>query len=432
MSASKRQRVINDIEHVDPMSSNNMNVIDMNIDCIEEIFEYLSIIDLLRVADTNKRFQKAASLVFSRKYAFEYVSIKSDRIKLGWRNIDEIRDFIDSFRLLRCFGQLISNIHIQLDDAVNSVHGQFAELFRYVNEYCAQNLKELRIVDVSRTVIIDNISKAFAKLESISFDGPRLGENLTNLNELLPQMRQLILKNNIILNPKCIEAHFPHLEKFEYLKEHDQLVNQFENENFEKFIRSNGQLKHLLLSDFDVELIRTMAENLHQLESLKLISPYSTDDLQHFEQCHFKSVNIFVVVHVSQSFPINSLKFDNLVNFTAGGFKFADLRDFISKHLTITSLGIQNRKREPNLNAATVLEGVKLLPSLSHLFLMIPDHFTVNDVVSFTAELKLMKRFYFPRNGSFDMQNLEQRLRNEWHVAQDLGPYIYLRRNDDI
>lgn len=41
---------------------------DVNIDCLEEIFKYLKLKDLLNIADSSKRLRRAASFIFSSTY----------------------------------------------------------------------------------------------------------------------------------------------------------------------------------------------------------------------------------------------------------------------------------------------------------------------------------------------------------------------------
>lgn len=47
----------------------NTKIINLNIDCMEKIFEHLDLYDLLSVADSCKRFYDAACRVYKRKFS---------------------------------------------------------------------------------------------------------------------------------------------------------------------------------------------------------------------------------------------------------------------------------------------------------------------------------------------------------------------------
>lgn len=48
--------------------SEKMKLTNLNIDCLENVFEYLKLGDLISVAAANKRLNKAAKFVFAREH----------------------------------------------------------------------------------------------------------------------------------------------------------------------------------------------------------------------------------------------------------------------------------------------------------------------------------------------------------------------------
>lgn len=61
-----------------------MKFTDLYFDCLEKLFEYLELPDLLNVADSTKLFKKAAELAYTRKYgnkclAFGVLEISPDQ-----------------------------------------------------------------------------------------------------------------------------------------------------------------------------------------------------------------------------------------------------------------------------------------------------------------------------------------------------------------
>lgn len=54
-----------------------MKIDDINIDCLEHVFNYLSLMDLINVADANKYLRRAAALVFACRSKGKMVMIMS-------------------------------------------------------------------------------------------------------------------------------------------------------------------------------------------------------------------------------------------------------------------------------------------------------------------------------------------------------------------
>lgn len=105
-----------------------MNLSDLTIDCLEEVSEFLDIVDLLNAADTSPRLRQAASLVYVQKYGEMSLVIEDlakRRTRLDCHDI--ISGVVDAYHfnigfnlrikcstisvhLLRCFGHLIPSI----------------------------------------------------------------------------------------------------------------------------------------------------------------------------------------------------------------------------------------------------------------------------------------------------------------------------------
>lgn len=95
-------------------------ITDINDDCLEKVFMYLSLDDLINIARTNKPLKPAADMVFQRKYAkkkinLHIVSDPKDGSVLSSPKRKNARlyiiyDFRTSFRLLGFFGHLITEL----------------------------------------------------------------------------------------------------------------------------------------------------------------------------------------------------------------------------------------------------------------------------------------------------------------------------------
>lgn len=136
-----------------------MKITDLNIDFLEKIFKHLNLGDLLNVADSNKQLKKAADGVFSSKYGSRKVTILPHKNGgIYDRTYIYLYTWKGSYQLLRCFGNLISHLHIELPTNLcmqftKYSHETFAKnfkhLFAYVTEYCDAYIQHLSIEDNS-------------------------------------------------------------------------------------------------------------------------------------------------------------------------------------------------------------------------------------------------------------------------------------------
>lgn len=173
--------------------SSNMNITDLNVDCLELIFERLSSTDLLSVADACTRFRKVARSVFFDRNVAQSAVLKDGQVSfIDWPNHDSenINGIVPSLRFLRCFGCFISKITVQ-----NDVQSHFDVLFGHINKYCAHELTNLIVLGTQEIIIDNQISEMFAKVTFISITKCTLRENLTNFYKWFPQLRKLELQN---------------------------------------------------------------------------------------------------------------------------------------------------------------------------------------------------------------------------------------------
>ena len=129
-------------------SAKKMKITDLTIDCLEEILEYLNLANLLNVANSNKRLNRAACFVFRRKHGERKVALVSHETYTGPIAIKSgevwVGRLIDHFRVLRCFGCVTSHLKINLNYSIGT-EKHFNRICSYTNEYCAESLIKLNI-----------------------------------------------------------------------------------------------------------------------------------------------------------------------------------------------------------------------------------------------------------------------------------------------
>lgn len=123
--AKQRRQIINDlielpfnsaiIDENPELESKTMKITDLNNYCLERVFDYLNLQDLLNVAVSNTTLQYPATLLFKEKYSKKQMNIFDNKInyyKDGWKDGDVCSEInlreIQNFMLV--FGDLIRSI----------------------------------------------------------------------------------------------------------------------------------------------------------------------------------------------------------------------------------------------------------------------------------------------------------------------------------
>lgn len=175
-------------------------IIDLAQDCQVEIFMYLSIEDLLNVADTNKQLKPAADIVFSRKFVQKTVQCNHVReMSDPFQTLDIFIDTYDSskpntLRLLRSFGHLISKLSTEHIQQLNSRRHGSDEIFvvlSYINEYCSESLTEIEFYRINWVEASTWMKKPFKNIECIKFGRCIFNETNAKIDCWFPSVRHV-------------------------------------------------------------------------------------------------------------------------------------------------------------------------------------------------------------------------------------------------
>lgn len=226
---------------MDGSDSNQMKLTDVIDDCLERIFKYLSVEDLLAIADTNTQLRPAAYEAYLRKFngrcrkvyvhifkSFDPVPALLLKHISGYNDNIFVTNLKCTLRLMRCFGHLITDLVID-----NRKHDRL--LMDYSNEYCSSSLIKYTL---NGPYVID-LNVPFTKVEKVEFRSCKFNQEI-QLHKMFPAMRSLKVFDalNAILNAE----HFPHLERL--------VIGQgtgHGNMEATDILRLNPQLKRLKL-----------------------------------------------------------------------------------------------------------------------------------------------------------------------------------------
>lgn len=123
----------------------------LNIDCLDEVFEFLSLDDLISIAQSCKPLQRATAQFFQRNFAAKRKTCENDGIYMCWppRNIT-------------IFSQYIEKV---------SIFGRFSSPYNFIGLNCTRQLKEIRMGEIDLTHYeIDCIKKFLSQSEVVGLD----------------------------------------------------------------------------------------------------------------------------------------------------------------------------------------------------------------------------------------------------------------------
>lgn len=257
-------------------------IIDLNDDCMQEIFEYLGPQNLLNVAKASGHFLSAAQSVFGRKFGNNCTTLTN----IMGQNV-RVRRLMESIGYVQHFGEQMTSLSIEFKPA---------------------NIERLL------TAIVMNCGENVTRLELHHF-GVQGKENSTFQENGLNSIRQF-LRRLATTFPKLRQLKFVFTNKSKYCPYTSDLVQSLPSlTDFEvdgafpldavtKFIESNPQLLRLCLKNLNIKFTWFLSRCFMECVDRQL------PKLEHFE------INCVVVDSILTLTPGDFLK--NLKSLTFG------------------------------------------------------------------------------------------------------------------
>lgn len=390
---------------------------DLNLDCLEKIFGYLNLRDLLNAADSSADFKNALRPVFVIMYHSKLVTIEKMRQSSRQSiTIDRdgilIEDIETCFQFLRCFGDLISKLKLSHWPAAagDSLRNQLGRVINLISENCGENLKEITILNVQWIIWLDMKKriKPFWNVQNVHIEGSMIKEGM--LNRLFPKMESLTYAVDEYHEQfKCIIGHFHHLKHLEVNVgariSRDRLSKCYMQsvDCIQRCIELNCQITSLKVNSQYMSILELFSRNLPKVECLSL-----QYDVRLYRDCpiHLDEINNtdFSVRFVSSMNSGNQtflLECDNIEKITAGKSHVISLEKLLEtlnenglmRKLTVNST---NRISAENCNKLTKeeFEVIELLTSLLEIEL-IHCSVTADQVISIITRADQLNRFSF-------------------------------------
>lgn len=312
------------MDAVFPLTS-TINIMDLNDDCLLEIFNYVHLTDLCAVADVCHRFrQNAQSHLAASKTNYkidalqlhcddkEGAIILQDRLACSARDklrsvyfgdcsLHQRRRHISNF--LRNFGMLVKSIkiyhHLSRCSDIAATAEHMHDVFDLITIYCRATLDELDLRDCSTDIngeIENSVRPLLLHLRTLKLNRLKYSELLgRSLSLWAPELRALHIEcaswvsteiDHILVQP------FRRLETFSFSGTSDMKSNRLE-----EFFKLNPPVKKVGLSlecpNVDGRIVQSIASHVADIEALE-ISSINYSDLK----CIGKLNNLNVLTSV--------------------------------------------------------------------------------------------------------------------------------------
>lgn len=415
---SKDREQPNKQPYIEP--NDTINITDVNNDCLEYIFMYLSLFDLLNLADSCNRLRQIARSTYASKYSKKLVKIYPHFFRsyvqyafAAHSNIT-IHEFWGSLKFLRCFGPLTSVLSTPTIRECMSER-KHNEVDRYISEYCAASVIDLEFGGNS----LKNLINQFPNVETLQFRGLDSQCGWTDIFTHFPNVRVLKLFNWVYSGTTV--ANFPHLEHLEVgLRD----AGEETVKNLATFFRMNQQLRSLIIAGKYIGECLLAASECSQLEFLDICSgSHKPSTNSEANPIHFKSVKKFQIFTgtLKALVPSNiSIVFDQLEEIVIEGPIEQDVIEFISKYssvpkFTFTGLG---EKFIYFTNGPLFNQVAEALPSVTELHVMFL--ISIDNVFYTMDECKSLKKFSFGLHGFNAYDDFRKQLGNEWQSSNHM------------
>lgn len=393
---------------------------DLDDDCLEHIFAYLSLEDLLSVVHTNKHLTTAAELAFVRNFGRKKIvdlvkQYKQKPIVRIWFNKTEKVALKNPYRLLRCFGHLILRLKITVPYKRCAY-----KVLKYVNKYCRETTTEIAF---DLRYYINCINEPYPNVETVSFESYYFYKKyptFVQMNELFPNVRNLSI-SRCNFKREYIALHFPQLNQLQigygfYLSPE----RTYHSMTYAEMLRLNPQLRSLTLSiDYTEALLRFASQYLPSLEHLEIEIVYEYSNIFDDGVINFPSLKELKIGY----FPHDSIKIAisapilETFSFQFDPYDHSNmdfLLDFLHNHPNITKFNLTNPYQYLRTTKVPIdiLEALPFLEEVDISMLTI----SVNDAIRFVAKCKSLKKFCFETDQTVDVNHLKERVGAKYHV----------------
>lgn len=260
------------------LAENTITVLALNDDCLQEVFEYLDLLELSAAADVCERFRQSAQECFARS--------KKDTLDF-YHDIYRPRDtfkktLLKASSVLRNFGHFIAELNVdgnlsilQLREDQRKLFELFVRYYREVNADHCSSLKELYLSDFDLRIDFAHAMGPL-RLGKLSLKNGQIGGTFLDMLPLwFAELQELRLDGVDVERFDFLHRPFPKLVTFAMNWNSDLTID-----DVGKMLEYNPQLKHIELGHLPQleNILSSIVEYAPEIETLDLCW-YGTDTI---------------------------------------------------------------------------------------------------------------------------------------------------------
>ena len=380
---------------------------EVNADCLEQIFKRLRLVDLVNVAESNKELKPGADLVFRSRYGKQSIEIDSEYkviniYNANGRHTAKIRWSL-RFKLLRCFGHLMKKLriaYVRSHEPSEMESKQAASIDRYVNQYCADTLLEIKFEHCEKRTLTE-LRKPFSSVKSVHFNSCQLGGMWPKLNKWFPQVQYLEFSCENGLSTKIREAaHFNDLRNLNIF------IPSNRKKHFANLLQSNRKLQSLSISGyFNAKHLQRVSEHLQHLK----LHPFRVISNKGNAIIRCPNVTELTLQNVApERFPFTFGQVKELsITPITDNFKYVDL--ITTNKATLTKLTYWGSKLGEQGSLLKIASSLLIDVNLFYC------RFHIDEVVAFMGICTALKKFTLGFDIENDYKIVLKRSGGSWH-----------------
>lgn len=391
-----------------------MEIMKLNVYDQIHLLESLDLDNLTSFAETNLHFSLLAADVFRRKHSMKVVKIINP-FMVGYGNIVDyghtiyIQQFGTILRVLKYFGRSISHLVIEYNDENDLImdNSSINVLSKFINTYCSSSLIHLQIRNYHAT-FFDEMTMPFKGVKHLSLHGrfKQLASSTLTFSKLFPALQNLSLKYMHIKNTNCIDQGFSSLTHLYVDIWHLHIPKHFNENDVERLLRKNQQIKSLKLSHSSRNFLKIVNEILPNLESLELDIYNPRRSNNDDEPIVFEHVKNFTISRSDVSAPSN-IFFPKLEEFHTDISETKDDNwiDIVKENSHLIKLHVENGfVSDQQLKKLSVVSS-----NLTEVYFNLGTYVKYVTVCSFVKNNKDLKRLHLCRS---EVANLDSWLQS--------------------
>lgn len=323
-----------------------MKITDLNVDCLEHIFQYLNSVDLNNTAESHGQFVSVCRLIYKRDHRHKMVIISDVGHKLTLTNgSDKEIVNVAAITFLQHFGHLIGELMLDYICADEDDNGyEWREIEKHVFTYCSKTLLKLILRNCHGNVM-EEIEEPFDNVKKLRLYGG--DTKMIDISKWFPNISSMKLDHHAL----CTMVQYDQLNLLKKLK---ILISETGRPwNIERklrqLLRLNRRIKNLFiestrndwLSD-PTDFMLFLSQTSTHLKVLRL-KMYFSKTADSAVNIHFKNVKHFeLLTEPSGGFPDNvSITFGCLNILKLYNFDGNDINwnQFISQNQNLVELG---------------------------------------------------------------------------------------------